>query len=236
MTAPIGFSTGFFYSQPISRLEMITQIKATGVEALELHFGDIALNPSLIDQEALELAATFSYRSIHLPNNFAYPSPEAEAMLPVLEQAIHTMQPHTLVLHPDLIEDFAWVASQFGSLLAIENMDFRRSFGKEVTDLEVAFSKLPSARWVCDVNHLFTLPEGIALSPSFHAALESRLAHYHLSGFKNPETLHACLCDTHEDEIFSGILNKNIPIIIESIARHSGSTLGEELQYIRTHL
>jgi hypothetical protein len=237
MAHQIGFSTGFFYKQPgMSLEEKLRQLHAIAPGVLELHFTEPQRNPAVLTSEVKELLKSFSYLSIHLPAEFRYPSIPAEEMLPVLEQCITELKPQTLVLHPDLIDDHAWVAEKFGPLLAIENMDWRKSYGQTVESLAGAFDKLPNARWVFDVNHVFTLDPTMKLGEELYTTFKDRLAHYHLSGFGSQERVHTCLCDTHEESIIQAVRADSVPVVIESMAFPLSITAGEELEYILKYL
>lgn len=235
-THSLGFSTGFYRKHTNSHAKQLENMLDLSATAVEIHFTDIFENPELFDLKAQTLVDKFDYRSIHLPAHFKYPSPEAELLVKILKPFFKTIRPHTLVLHPDLIIDFEWVHAYLGDLIAIENMDWRKSFGITITQLEEVFQKLPNAKWVYDVNHIKTLDPTMQLGQELYEQFSNRICHYHLSGFGDESLVHTCLHETRELEIIGAIHDDGKPIIIESTDLHFKTTLEQEWNYVCDNL
>lgn len=139
-----------------------------------------------------------------------------------------------ILFHPDAIEDFVWINKAVGSRLAFENMDKAKSFGKSVEDLEHAFEQAPNAKWVCDVNHIYTIDKTMKLSDAFHRRFQDKLAYYHLSGYGG---WHNALHISQEDIILEGIKDLSKPLIDEGQALRDGQeSLLKEHKYILDRL
>lgn len=198
-----------------------------------------------LDDEDIQGIKRFKYISIHasalLKDSdkkewLRYPSRETEATIDKIIQIADITGAQTILFHPDLVDDFKWLNDKIGDRLALENMDERKFFGKTVGDLEKAFSLAPKAKWVCDVNHLYTLDKTIRLAEEFHQAFAHKLCHYHLSGYGGPQ-LHDLLYLTREDIILEGIKNFSAPIIHEGRALRDGkASLVKENEYILARL
>lgn len=227
----IGFSTGFFGAAGLStvdRLKIITSLPGSAVELCLHSFEDIS---DQIIRELLPLTKPFTYISVHLPCDIRYPGPEIERYLSMVKHFIQQAKVETLVLHPDVIDDFPWINNTFGSLLALENMDSTKAFGNTLPDMMKVFEWCPQARWVCDVNHVFTNDRSMKLGVEFHTALGNRLAHYHASGYGTK--IHTFVSQTHEDAIIDGILDLSKPIILEGGEPCGVGMLTAERDYIQ---
>ena len=241
MRHPIGFSTGFFYKidRALAPAEKLRRLARSSTEVLELHLSDLLDGDWNPTPEETELIGSFAYRSIHLPGYVRYPGPETKKMLTQLPRIIEAVRPHTAVLHPDAVDDFQWVADTFAPFecrLAVENMDWRKTVGITVESMRAAFERLPDAGWVFDVNHIYTLDPSMELGRQLYAAFSDRLVHYHVSGFGGPESLHACLADTHEDEILACVFDDGKPLVLESVAEKTTEDPRVELEYIQSRL
>lgn len=186
---------------------------------------------------ASNLLKKFKYRSIHLPvlndgKFISYPDPSIEKEMKIIDQFIEDISPQTVLVHPDQVRDFGWVVNKYGSRLAFENMDSKKKFGKTVEDMEIVFNKCPKAKWVFDLNHIYTNDNSMSLAKDFFARFKNRLTHYHISGYGG---FHDALCLSHEDVIIKGLLSLNYPIVDEGNLL-SKDVLREEFNYITERL
>ena len=78
-------------------------------------------------------------------------------------------------------------------------MDSKKNFGKSVEDMRQVFTKSPQAKFVFDINHIYTNDKTMASASDFFNEFKHRLAHYHVSSLGD---FHDCFCLTHEDVIF----------------------------------
>jgi hypothetical protein len=192
-------------------------------EAVELSF--TRTQKIFYDKNANELLKKFKYISIHMPvlkdkEFISYPDNSISDELETIDSIINDINPNTILFHPDQIRDFNWVKEKYGGRLAFENMDSRKNFGKTIGDMTKVFDSCPEAKFVLDVNHVYTNDETMNLATILFNGLSNRLTHYHLSGFGG---LHNALCQTHEDIILKGIKSLDKPII------HEGDLLNKNL-------
>lgn len=206
-----------------------------------LRFSDEAIELSLTktskvvyDVNVSVLLKKFKYRSVHLPvlkngdEFISYPDDSIEKEIKIIDQFIEEISPNTVLVHPDQIRDFEWATRKYGPLLAFENMDVRKKFGKTVEDMEFVFNKCPEAKWVFDLNHIYTNDNSMDLAVKFFTKFKNRLTHYHISGYGG---FHDALCLSQEDVIIKGLLSLDYPIIDEGRLLPKG-VLEKEFDYI----
>lgn len=180
------------------------------------------------------LISKFDYISIHAPvrktdgSAIKYPSKEGEKLLDILDKIIYSINPNTLLFHPDIVENFDYLSNKYPEILAYENMDSAKSFGKTIEDMYEIFQKAPNSKWVLDINHIYTNDKSMVLAKEFYTNFKDRLVHYHISSLGN---FHDCFCLTHEDEILKGVLSFDKPLIHEGNAVEKG-IFKEEINYI----
>jgi len=230
----LGCSSGFFWKTHLTYEQKIERILELQHDAIEIGLGYKAHLTKPFSPRAVDLVKQFTYRSIHAPSDTRYPSAEGEAIIEQILDYAKRIKAHTVVLHPDRVDDFSWINQRLGSLLAFENMDYRKTFGRTVKDMEAVFRRSPKARFVCDLNHIFTWDETMRAAAEFHSAFADRLCHYHLSGYGGDG--HQCLSITHEDVIISAVSNAATPIILESVPEADTPSLPTECLYVRQRL
>lgn len=132
------------------------------------------------------------------------------------------------MVHPDQVTDFNWANEKYGSLLAFENMDEKKKFGKTIFDMKEVFNKCPNSKWVFDLNHIYTNDNTMDLAKSFFDEFKNRLTHFHISGYGG---FHDALCISKEDVIIKGLVSLDYPIVDEGnlILKN---VLNEEYKYI----
>jgi len=236
MPNPLGFSTGFYYGLDWPLEKRLASLLEVSNAAVELQTTDLFALGESLSEAAIALMREFQYRSVHLPATIQYPSPEADLLLPHILKLIDDVAAHAIVIHPDTITDPAWVAKNFDDRIAIENMDINKTFGQIPDDLLQLFEKIPQAKWVFDINHAYTVDPTQTLGGSLFHNLSYRLTHYHFSGYGNDHQRHIPLSETHQDEMFRMLSDKNVPIIIESVAQDDSADPVKEYQYILDHL
>lgn len=229
----LGINTGYFWRTKLTPLQKVEKLLEVGNSAIEISMGYQHYLDQNYTEEYFAAVRNFQYRSIHGFSDIRYPSKEAERIVPILLEHAKSIDAHTITLHPDRVDDFDWVSAKFGSILAYENMDWRKNFGRTLEDMEIVFEKAPDARWVFDVNHIYTWDKSMEAAGEFYQSFKARLAHYHLSGFGG--TTHQCLSQTHEHIIFSGIKDDK-PIILESVPENGWIEPQVEYDYVLEHL
>jgi len=174
-------------------------------------------------REIYDELGQFTYRSIHLPvvtgedrtnNEFlVYPDKKLEPYLAIIKKIAHDLEINTFVVHPDQIADFEWANNEFGALLGFENMDNKKKFGKTVEDLQNVFTQCPQAKFICDLNHLYTNDKTMESSKKFHNAFKERLTHYHVSAVgAHHDTF---IRFPNEVGILVGVSEHNVPMVHE---------------------
>lgn len=141
-----------------------------------------------------------------------------------------------VVVHPDTIY-CADLWMKFGRPLLIENMDKRKSVGRTVAEMRLAFDRLPDASFCFDNGHARqvdpTMTEGAALLRAF----SDRLADVHLSEVNtasrhDPISLNAV---SAFQSIATEIPDK-IPAILEAFIDIGQSTIEAEIERARCSL
>jgi hypothetical protein len=117
----------------------------------------------------------FSYVSIHAPSRFS--ADEEDGVIDLLHRIPHE---RPIIVHPDTIHDPGkWTG--FGSQLAIENMDRRKSGGRSAEELCRWFDQLPDARLCFDLAHAHqcdrTMTEAFRILMKFR----DKVCHLHIS-------------------------------------------------------
>jgi hypothetical protein len=144
---PIGFPTGALaFADFRHGVEMIARRKIQFIELSALRQEELPALFYGIDELDLN---DFSYISIHAPSEIK-PN-EEESVVEMLESLSRRGWP--IILHPDAVHDFSlW--RELGSFLCIENMDKRKSTGRNVKELSQIFEKLPDAKFCFDRRSL----------------------------------------------------------------------------------
>ncbi|HEY1074415.1 MAG TPA: hypothetical protein VGE59_01800 [Patescibacteria group bacterium] len=224
----LGYSTAFYDPSTYGINQRIQEICEIQTNAIELVPNDDGRFTELLTQESVELVRACHYRSIHAPALLEY---SQDLVVSLLDLA-RDINAQVIVFHPDKTQDFQKLHNQFGSLIAIENMDRSKTFGNTVRDLEEVFKKIPNAYWVADVNHLYSLDTSLRLNREMHDAFSNRLHHYHVSGYGG---LHSCLSLTHEVAILDAVQDLSKPLIHEGgiMVKH---LLKHEDEYVKNYL
>lgn len=219
----LGFSTGVFYGrEEISLENAIMELNRVAPEVIELNIAS-PTELAELSEAAIELCRRFKVRTIHAPFKDVRYDAHSKELLLKLKELAERLTAHYLVFHPDTIDDFELVEEVLGSLVAIENMDWRKSVGKTVAELQAIFAQMPSAGWLCDLNHVFTLDPSMQLAQALYDVLGDRLVGYHVSDFGGDEEPHTnFFVKANEDgtsqvaqTILGAIQKIDVPIIDE---------------------
>lgn len=212
-------------------------------EAIELCLTDLVGLLEFPFKDIYSNLKKFKYISLHLPvvsgedlnkkEFLTYPNVKLNPYIEVIKQIAKDININTYVLHPDQVLDFNWAKAELGDLLGFENMDNRKSFGKAIGDMKTVFDKCPNAKWIFDINHLYTNDNSMESSKHFYENFKNRLTHYHISAFggfhssftKNP----------NEVGILKGVYDLEHPLIHEGYKYKDGN-VKEEYELIRNLL
>lgn len=182
----IGFSTGALAPGDVeSALRHLIGRRFTVVELSALRVPEL---PLLVRQIKSFDLRQFTYIALHAPSSFA-----ASEEPGIIEALKSFPQDWKIILHPDTVHD-ATLWRAFGSQLALENMDRRKSDGRSAGELEEWFARLPEARMCLDLAHVqqwdTTMTEAYLLLKTFSdricqihvSQLDSASRHYPMSG------------------------------------------------------
>ena len=238
----LGYSLGGSKPKCPSIKERVDIVLSVQNHAVEISYLIADRLKDKLDSNTIKKIKEFKFISIHAPiiiDNInkewvKYPSLEGNAFVDQILKVAEDVNADIILFHPDLIGDFKWLNEKIGKRLAFENMDIKKSFGKTVEDLKKVFIESPQAKWVCDVNHIYTMDQSMKLSTELHKNFKDRLAYYHLSGYGGH---HDALHVSQEDIILEGIKDFSVPIIDEGKMLKDGlESLLKENEYILERL
>jgi hypothetical protein len=205
-----GFSTGALAKGDFERaLQLLRRDRVQVVELSALREHEL---PRLADAIREIDLSEFSYVSVHAPSNRQRLS-EIEVCR-LLEGAASRGIP--IVLHPDTIEDPQnWRA--FGRLLLIENLDKRKAIGRTAAELSEIFSRLPEARFCCDIAHARQVDPTMAEAADMLRIFKLQLVQIHASGLSS-KSMHAPLSAAagYAIEQVADLIPEFVPVILES--------------------
>jgi hypothetical protein len=238
MKIKLGFAVSNLSDDSNDLVRNIEKVLELDNEAFELSLTRVEKLKQKFTNKTFDLIKKFKYRSIHTLvkdsnlKNVYYPSREYSKWKETYDFLIQKINPNALVFHPDLIKDFEWLNKEYGSLIAFENLDKEKKFGLTIKDLDIVFDKCKKAKFVFDLNHLYTNDKSMKSASIFYNHFKSRITHYHISGFGG---FHDCFCRTKEDVILTGISDLTLPLIHEGNALEK-NLIEEESEYILKRL
>jgi hypothetical protein len=206
----VGFSSGAVaYGNFRGALAILSEAKFSCIELSALRVSE--LRPLIEALPQLDLSA-YSYISFHAPSNF---SQEEEIWVADL---LYTALPGAwpIVVHPDTIFDYSlW--DKFGSRLAVENMDRRKSIGRTVEELQAIFNLLPDASLCFDVGHARQCDPSMTEAYLILSRFAKRLVQVHVSEV-NSASQHDRI--SHGAKLafrqIAGMIPESVPLIVES--------------------
>ncbi|MEM8947493.1 MAG: TIM barrel protein [Planctomycetota bacterium] len=151
--------------------------------------------------------------SFHAPSNIP-DGKEAEVVETLMNRVPESW---AIVVHPDVIEDFAlW--KRLDSRLCIENMDQRKKTGRTLPELKEIFKKVPNARFCFDIGHCHqvdpTMTESIRLLVEFRDRLA--LAHVSEVDYRSHH-VPVTYATFSAFQYVSEFLRESCPLVIESV-------------------
>ena len=232
----LGFSTGVFYPIVKNHDVILRNFELNNIKTIEIN----AATPdelSEINQSTTDYNS-FSNISIHAP--FKQVQYSGDNSTRILLKSLLKLQQQTrakyILFHPDVVSDFSIIQEVIGDVAAFENMDNRKEMGSNIEDLMQVFKVCPDAKWVCDLNHVYTVDRSMKLATQLHQEFSSRLVGYHLSGYQDESTLHTVLYKTGETIIMSGVQDWTAQIILEGGYPVDEQFLEKEFQYVSKQL
>lgn len=171
---PIGFSTGALAKSDF-RLGLELQRRIGHVDAIELSaLRDYELAPLVKGVGSLDLSG-IRYISVHAPSRLERLSEQsAFDMLSALPKT------WMIVAHPELLKTpELW--RRLGRRLCIENMDNRKTGGRNVVELRRLFAVYPEASFCLDVGHARQIDPTMAVALRMIYEFSERLRQVHVS-------------------------------------------------------
>lgn len=237
----LGHSFGIENRLGHTRVEILTWLLELSNGVIELNFGPLDRLNQGLTQEEIELICQFKYVSLHAPvknetnHPLVYPSDETQKAVSQIQQLMTVIPIQTVLFHPDIVDDFDWLISEFGDKLAFENMDRDKATGNTLESLVQVFDQASDARWVCDVNHIYTMDPTMALAKQMHQAFGDRLCHYHLSACAGGHN--AFIDHPAETIILEGVQKSQLPLVHEGcVTTQDEAYLIAEHNFVLTQL
>ena len=228
----IGYSTGIFFKSSISlktQVKKIAQSKATVIEIMLGEPSDLE-EALLLNMEDLD---QFRHISIHSPSKNITYSEHSTDFIKQLHMLHTKLNAAYTVFHPDIIESISPIMNIFEGSAAIENMDVRKEFGKTALELSPLLEAYSDLKFVCDLNHIFSIDPSMELLKETEERFISRLVAYHVSGYVGPEMPHTELMGNDALKQLS-FIKKDVPIIHEGL--FTQGKLNDELNLIEKHI
>jgi hypothetical protein len=206
----IGFSTGAIaFGDFRKALDLLAPSKLSAIELSALRISEV--DPLVNAIPSLHRDG-YSYVSLHAPSSY---SESEEASLVNL---LYSRVPKSwlIVLHPDAIYDLRlW--QRFGSRLAIENMDRRKTTGRTAAELKLIFERLPEAKFCFDLGHARQWDSSLTEAFLILTSLQDKLVQIHLSEV-NSESQHEAISYGAKLSFqqLAPIIPHEVPIILES--------------------
>jgi len=227
----IGFSTGDLLETEYPLGQALANLRNIESNAIEFQYKPDRVN---IFEELSSLDFSgFEHISIHAPKIKSREIENGEEILETIQKIHEKINLSYVVFHPDEVDDWKML-KKYTFPVAVENNDWRKSFGKNVEDLKKVFAE-GDFKFVLDVNHCYTIDKSMKLAQELLENLGDKLIGIHVSGFAG---FHDPIYITNQDEILKAIPNKNVPIIIESFksAYKDVEEAKKEIEYIKSKI
>jgi hypothetical protein len=139
-----------------------------------------------------------------------------------------------IVVHPDIIDDFA-VWQTLGSAVLLENMDLRKRVCRTANEMVPYFEALPEARFCFDIGHARQVDPTMSIAVDLLLRFRNRLAEIHISEV-SWECRHVAISSAAALAFWkiSSLIPDSIPVIIESLIQPD--QIDKELETVRRSL
>lgn len=227
----LGFSTGCLHkTHNTLAKETLLIFREMGCNAIEIMWRDAEDDLMKILELDDEFWKQFKHISLHTPAFDAYSDVKIAELLETIAKVHEKINFQMVVIHP--YEAMNWdIFRQVDLPFAIENMDWRKDFGKYADSLKDIFSKF-DVSMALDLNHCYTNDPSMKLSEELANTFGDRIKEIYLSGFG---TYHDPIYKTKQKEILEAIPGNNFPIIIESVCE-TIEDVKNEFEYVKNYL
>ncbi|MBU1037121.1 hypothetical protein KKF32_03730 [Patescibacteria group bacterium] len=223
----IGLSSDILYKTvPPTSKKIFKIFRKINCRAVEIHCPASELS-SLERIDPADLQG-FTHVSLHLPSRgIIYDNnSKTKRILELIQRTKEKLNFKWVIVHPHKVKNWN-IFKNCSFTVAVENMDYKRNFGKNVEDLKKIF-KNTFLKFILDINHCFTNDRSLKLVDDLYKNFKDKLCEIHVSGFiKNHEPLHL----TKQKKILQAIPDCTCPIIIESVCLNEDQ-LKKEFTYI----
>jgi hypothetical protein len=169
----IGFSTGALALGDFAGALKV--LRRTSMNAVELSALRLSELPGLVNAISELDLRQFSYISFHAPSRFD--KDEEDFVIELLHRVPENWP---IILHPDTIHaPEKW--QEFGSQLAIENMDRRKPLGRSAEELAHCFERLPKAKLCLDLAHVHQFDRTMTEAYRMLKMFRERVCQLHIS-------------------------------------------------------
>lgn len=228
---PIGFSTGALAKGDFRRglaLQRAHQPRVCAVELSALRDHELAPFCEAVREGGAALERElegFDYVSVHAPSKLGTLS-ERE----LFEQLRELPPQWPIVAHPEILLTPAWWR-QLGPRLCLENMDNRKTTGRNAAEMRAMFREYPEATFCLDVGHARQIDPTMAVA--LHMLLEfgERLRQLHVSEVgPRGEHLRVGATARWAYERIAHHVPQGVPLIVESVVGEDA--IGRELDAV----
>ncbi len=217
-TRLIGFSTAFLH-HTYSRVskEIIRICRDMGCDAIELQCPVKEFH--LMDTLKKKDLEYFKFISFHMPDI----STSEKKIFDILKEVnkFHDkLNFDAITFHPSEVLHYQNILKSLKLPVSLENEDVTKKTGKSLKSLE-EFMLGNKFRMTLDVNHCFTNDPTLTLAHDLWKNFKKRIDHFHLSGYGGIENelRHVPLFLTKQNQLIDFVIDKDLPIIIESVCR-----------------
>ena len=233
----IGFSTDSCNSVAAvkARLDLFRSLACS---AVEISLPNVAVISQVYEQrqKLAALVCEGMYISIHAPRLSYDDSPQIKEVLNKLAGIATVLNAKTIVVHPHEISSFTHLKA-LGSLIALENMDWKTPDARFPDELERYLGELPQAGVVLDLNHVYTHDKTMLMASEFWKRFSTRVRYFHMSGFIDEVRNHVPFSASQCDSIISALPTLQLPIILEiGASRLPVEQVHSEFEYVMEHI
>ena len=233
MPLNIGFSVGCLHTSGLNNIASIEAIRKTGCRAIELSFLRLKdfTEDNLAHLPVPRLLENFNYISLHAPiHGYGYDAISRSIFRDLERLHRRSLRLNLVVFHPDTVQDFG-VFRELEVPFGFENMDNRKKSFRGAYEMAELLKIVPDAKFIFDVNHLWSNDPTMESAGEFYRFLGSRLAQIHLSGYSGG---HVPIHVRKQVRMLNAIQDSDVPIIIESVM--PPEDLIKELRYVEKYM
>lgn len=233
-TRLIGFSSAFLYHtyNRVSK-EIIKICQDMGCNAIELHCPVKEFH--LMDALEKKDLKSFKFVSFHMPD-ISVNNKEIFQILEKVNNFHNKLKFDAVIFHASEIWHCQNILKSFKLPISLENEDARKKTGKSLKSMK-SFMSGNNFKMTLDINHSFTNDSTLRLANGLWQEFKGRISHFHLSGYRDSdcESRHVPLISTKQNQFIDFVVDKDLPIIIESVCQDLREA-EKEFRFIKKYL